>query len=157
MKQDMIIMEQAPDMVLPPVLVVISDHFIIIYWPIAKVGTGKGSQSYYFEDNIVENTNGSYACDGSDNTCSRNYELSGGQVLDWDVFADKPFFPSMAKVHNAKDAYEYLNFFDFSRTFIYYFHFCPGKVNKHLFAGLVLHVHAYLLTLIPHLEMMTKT
>lgn len=69
-------------------------------------GTGKGSQSYYFSGNIVENTNGTLVCDGTDNTCSRTYTTSNGQVVDWEVFVDEPFFPSMATIHSAKDAYK---------------------------------------------------
>lgn len=69
-------------------------------------GTGKGSQSYYYAGNMVENTNGSLACDGSDNSCSRTYVTSGDQVVDWQVFVDEPFFPSYASVEPAKDAYK---------------------------------------------------
>lgn len=69
-------------------------------------GTGKGSQSYYISGNIVENTDGSLACDGTDNTCARKYVLTHGQVLNWDVFVKKPFFPSYATVQTATDAYK---------------------------------------------------
>ena len=69
-------------------------------------GIGKGSQSYYYTDNIVENTNGSLACDGTDNTCSRTYELTNGQILDWDIWVDTPFFPSQAVIHDANEAYK---------------------------------------------------
>jgi hypothetical protein len=69
-------------------------------------GTGKGSQSYFISGNIVENTDGSLACNGTDNTCARKYVLTHGQVLNWDVFVNKPFFPSYANVQTAKDAYK---------------------------------------------------
>jgi len=69
-------------------------------------GAGKGSQSYYYYDNIVENTNGSLACDGTDDSCSRSVEVSPNQVVDWEVFVDAPFFPSYATVESAKDAYK---------------------------------------------------
>jgi len=69
-------------------------------------GTGKGSQSYYYSGNIKANTDGSFACDGTDNTCARTYSTSNGQVVDWTVFVDKPFFPSYAKIESAKDAYK---------------------------------------------------
>jgi hypothetical protein len=69
-------------------------------------GTGKGSQSYYYNGNIEENINGTMACNGTDNTCSRSYVLSNGQVLDWTVFVDKPFFPSFATIQSAKAAYK---------------------------------------------------
>ncbi|WP_258103928.1 T9SS type A sorting domain-containing protein [Marinoscillum sp. MHG1-6] len=69
-------------------------------------GTGKGSQSYYYTGNILENTNGSLACDGSDNTCARTYVTSGGQVVDWEVFVNNPFFPSQGNIQTANDAYK---------------------------------------------------
>lgn len=69
-------------------------------------GTGNGTQSYYTEGNIVENTDGTFACDGTDNSCSRTYKLSNGQVLDWDVFVDEPFFDSEAEIHGVTDAYK---------------------------------------------------
>ena len=70
-------------------------------------GTGKGSQSYYYAGNVVENTNGTLACNGTDNTCSRIYKLSNGQAEPtWQVFVDQPFFPSYAKIETAKDAYK---------------------------------------------------
>ncbi len=69
-------------------------------------GTGKGYQSYYTAGNVVENTNGTFQCDGTDDACSRIYTTSNGQVVDWDVFVDEPFFPSLAKINSAKDAYK---------------------------------------------------
>lgn len=69
-------------------------------------GTGKGSQSYYYTGNIKANQNGTYACDGTDNTCGRTYSLSGGQVLDWSVFVSQSFFPSYATIESAVDAYK---------------------------------------------------
>jgi len=69
-------------------------------------GTGKGSQSYYFKGNIEENTNGTISCNGIDNTCGRSYTTSNGQVVDWSVFVDQPFFPSYATIESATDAYK---------------------------------------------------
>lgn len=69
-------------------------------------GTGKGSQSYYYAGNILQNPSGTVTCDGTDNTCSRTYVTSNGQVVNWTVFVDKPFFPSFAKIESAKDAYK---------------------------------------------------
>ncbi|HKJ43506.1 MAG TPA: hypothetical protein VKA27_15520 [Sunxiuqinia sp.] len=69
-------------------------------------GTGKGTQSCYYAGNILQNTDGTFACDGTDNTCGRKYTLSHGQVLDWKVFVEKPFFPSYAKIQSAKNAYK---------------------------------------------------
>jgi len=69
-------------------------------------GAGTGSQSYYYAGNIEQNTNGTFACDGTSSSCGNSYVLSGGQVLDWTVFVDKPFFPSYATIETAKDAYK---------------------------------------------------
>jgi len=69
-------------------------------------GTGSGSQSYYYSGNIKANQNGTYACDGTDNTCGRKYSLSGSQVLDWTVFVSQPYFPSYATIETAADAYK---------------------------------------------------
>ena len=69
-------------------------------------GTGSGSQSYYYSGNIKANQNGTYACDGTDNTCGRKYSLSGSQVLDWTVFVSQLYFPSYATIETAADAYK---------------------------------------------------
>jgi hypothetical protein len=69
-------------------------------------GTGKGTQSYYYAGNIYQNNNGSIVCDGTDNTCSRTTDVSGGQVVDWTVFVNTPFFPSYATIQAANDAYK---------------------------------------------------
>ncbi|MDD4994256.1 MAG: T9SS C-terminal target domain-containing protein [Paludibacter sp.] len=69
-------------------------------------GTGSGSQSYYYSGNIKANQNGTYACDGTDNTCGRKYSLSGSQVLNWTVFVDQSYFPSYATIETAADAYK---------------------------------------------------
>ena len=71
-------------------------------------GTGSGTQSYFSEDNILENTDGSLACDGTVSSCSRTYTLSNGQILDWEVFVDQPFFPSDARIDSAKNAYKFI-------------------------------------------------
>lgn len=69
-------------------------------------GLGKGSQSYYYEGNVLENNNGSFLCDGTDNNCGRALQVASTQVVDWTVFVDEPFFPSFATVETAKDAYK---------------------------------------------------
>lgn len=66
-------------------------------------GVGKGSQSYYCEGNILQKTDGKQV---TDNESLRRYELSHGQVLDWQVWVDKPFFPSYARIESAADAYK---------------------------------------------------
>jgi len=69
-------------------------------------GLGKGSQSYYYAGNVLENNNGSFLCDGTDNNCGRALQVASTQVVDWTVFVDEPFFPSFATVETAKDAYK---------------------------------------------------
>lgn len=69
-------------------------------------GTGGGSQSYYYHNNVLQNTNGSFTCDGSNDECGRRYTLSNNQVLDWEVFRSKPFFASYATLQSAKAAYK---------------------------------------------------
>jgi len=69
-------------------------------------GLGKGSQAYYFSGNIKQTPNGTFKCDGTDNTCSRAYQKAATQVLDWEVFVNTPFFKSLAKIETAKEAYK---------------------------------------------------
>ncbi|MDO4159452.1 MAG: T9SS type A sorting domain-containing protein [Prevotellaceae bacterium] len=67
-------------------------------------GTGSGSQSYYVSGNIRESTNGIKTQDSYGDTYT--YSLSGGQVLDWDVFVSEPFFESYANIESAELAYK---------------------------------------------------
>ena len=67
-------------------------------------GTGTGSQAYYVSGNIREETSGKLTADKEGTTY--RYEKSGGQVVDWDVFVDKPFFESYATIESAKLAYK---------------------------------------------------
>lgn len=67
-------------------------------------GTGKGTQSYYVNGNIREESNGNKVQDKAGDTY--RYTLSGGQELTWQPFVFEPFFPSYAKVESAEDAYK---------------------------------------------------
>lgn len=67
-------------------------------------GTGKGSQAYYVSGNIRENINGSKTNDAMNDTY--RYTTSNGQVVDWDVFVDRPFFESFAEIESAELAYK---------------------------------------------------
>ncbi|MFT3753118.1 MAG: T9SS type A sorting domain-containing protein [Paludibacter sp.] len=69
-------------------------------------GVGKGSQAYYYAGNVFENVNKTFACDGTDNTCARNYQQAATQILDWQLWVDKPFFPSYGTIIPAKDAFK---------------------------------------------------
>lgn len=81
-------------------------------------GTGKGSQAYYMHDNIRQNyigdmkqnggavvgKHGEMVADKEGETYK--YTTSHGQVVDWQVFTQKPFFPSYAKIETARAAYK---------------------------------------------------
>ena len=67
-------------------------------------GTGGGTQAYYVNGNIRENKNGTLTTDAKNEPY--RYRLSNGQVLDWTVFVDKPFFPSYATIEPAKLAFK---------------------------------------------------
>lgn len=69
-------------------------------------GVGAGSQSYYTSGNILQANNGSLTCDGTNNSCGREYVLSNGQILNWEVWRSKPFFESYATIQSAKAAYK---------------------------------------------------
>jgi hypothetical protein len=71
-------------------------------------GVGKGTQSYFVRGNVLQRANGTIECDGTDDDCGRQYTLSNGQVLDWQVWVDQPFFPSYAQVHTAGEAYKHV-------------------------------------------------
>ena len=67
-------------------------------------GTGSGSQSYYVKGNIRENLDGSKTQDALDDTYK--YIASNGQVVNWTVFVDKPFFESQATIEPVLAAYK---------------------------------------------------
>ena len=67
-------------------------------------GVGKGTQSAYVKGNIREDYKGNKTGDVKGDTY--NFDVSGGQVLDWKPFVDEPFFPSYATIHTAEDAYK---------------------------------------------------
>lgn len=69
-------------------------------------GAGTGSQAYHTKGNILQAKSGAFTCDGTKDDCGRKYTLSGGQVLNWTVWAGSPFFASQAKVQSAKEAYK---------------------------------------------------
>ncbi|MDD3430519.1 MAG: thrombospondin type 3 repeat-containing protein [Bacteroidales bacterium] len=69
-------------------------------------GVGAGTQSYYYDGNVMVDQSGKTLCDGSDNTCGRLYTLYNRQILNWEVFVDTAFFPSFAKIQEATLAYK---------------------------------------------------
>ena len=81
-------------------------------------GTGQGSQAYYMHDNIRQNYVGDMKqnagavagkhgeLDSDKEGETYKYTTSHGQVVNWKVFTDKPFFPSYAKVESARAAFK---------------------------------------------------
>ena len=68
-------------------------------------GNLKGTQSGYVKGNIRENKDGSLQQDKLNNTYC--YKIRDGRPsIDWDIFPDKPFFPSYAKIETAQQAYK---------------------------------------------------
>lgn len=65
-------------------------------------GTGGGTQSYYVSGNIRENLDGTKT---TDQQALRRERVKQGQVVDWQVFRDEPFFPSLAQVESAEAAW----------------------------------------------------
>ncbi len=67
-------------------------------------GTGTGTQSYYVKGNIRENINGTLTGDALNVTYRQR--ATNGQVVNWDVFVDQPFFESYATIEPAKLAFK---------------------------------------------------
>ena len=68
-------------------------------------GTGKGQQSAYVNGNIRQEAgNGALTEDALGVTY--RYELSHNQKLSWQPFVSVPFFPSLANVESARNAYK---------------------------------------------------
>lgn len=64
-----------------------------------------GTQSGYVRGNIRENKDGSLQEDKLNDTY--RYQIRDGRPsIDWDIFPDKPFFPSYAKIETAQQAYK---------------------------------------------------
>lgn len=67
-------------------------------------GTGQGTQRAYVSGNIREETSGKLTQDKEGTTY--RYDLSGGQVLDWEPWSQEPFFPSYATIETAEAAFK---------------------------------------------------
>lgn len=67
-------------------------------------GTGKGTQSAYVSGNIREELNGKLTADKEGVTY--RYDLSNGQELTWEPWANQPFFPSYATIETAEAAFK---------------------------------------------------
>jgi len=67
-------------------------------------GTGKGSQSAYLKNNVLDTSdNAALTIDGSS---IYSVQISSSQTVDWEYFVNEPFFPSYATVHSPQDAYK---------------------------------------------------
>lgn len=67
-------------------------------------GYGTGTCNAYVNGNIRINKDGSVSEDKLDDTY--RVDISPGVVIDYETFVDKPFFPSYATIHSAKDAFK---------------------------------------------------
>lgn len=67
-------------------------------------GVGNGTQRAYVSGNIREEIDGSKTADKEGVTYQ--YNLSNGQVLDWEPWSSEPFFPSYATVETAEAAFK---------------------------------------------------
>jgi hypothetical protein len=69
---------------------------------------GVGTMQAYYAGNILQKPDGSFTCDGRNNTCGRTYTLKNGNPEPtWNVFPTSgPLFPSYATIQSATDAYK---------------------------------------------------
>jgi len=69
---------------------------------------GWGTEQGYYSGNIIQKTDGSFLNNGSSNTIGREFTIGTGvsTPLSYEVYVDKPFFPSFAKIEKAQDAYK---------------------------------------------------
>lgn len=67
---------------------------------------GTGTQQSYYHNNVDQKADGSFACDGTNDACGREYVLASGYTLDYGVWLSKAPFASFATVQSAKDAYK---------------------------------------------------
>ncbi|RXG32206.1 T9SS C-terminal target domain-containing protein [Leeuwenhoekiella marinoflava] len=64
-------------------------------------GVGKGSQRYYFTGNVMP---GHFEENNQEK--GRRSRITNNEVVDYETFVDKPFFPSYVKTQTAKEAYK---------------------------------------------------
>lgn len=69
---------------------------------------GTGTLQAYLSGNILQRPDGTFTCDGTNNTCGRRYTLNNDNPEPtYNVFPTSgPFFPSYATIQPAKDAYK---------------------------------------------------
>lgn len=66
-------------------------------------GTGKGSQSAYLKNNILDKLDGTILTDASS---MKAVQISSSQTVDWNYWGTEPYFPSYATIDSPKDAYK---------------------------------------------------
>lgn len=66
-------------------------------------GAGNGTQSYYVNGNIRENLNGSKTTNQEE---LRRQRVTNGQVVNWQVFVNNPFFDSQANIESAEASFK---------------------------------------------------
>lgn len=69
-------------------------------------GELKGTQQAYVNGNIRDNMDGTLTTDKLNDTYRTTTASSRVSPVTWQLFVDKPFFPSYAKIESAKDAYK---------------------------------------------------
>jgi len=70
--------------------------------------SNKGTETYYVSGNVLELKSGNFLCDGSENNCGIISSIHGSMVIDWDIFVNKPLFPSEVEIESANDAYKHV-------------------------------------------------
>lgn len=75
-----------------------------ILFEIQHQGQAKGTNRAYISGNIRENVDGTLTYDSLGVTYQN--DIDKGVKVDYEVFVDKPFFPSYATIHSAKDAFK---------------------------------------------------
>ena len=66
-------------------------------------GTGKGTQSAYLKNNILDKKDGTILTDASS---MKAVQISSSQTVDWTYWGTEPYFPSYATIDSPKNAYK---------------------------------------------------
>lgn len=78
----------------------VDNHCIFI---LQLEGTGKGTQSAYLKNNILDKIDGTILTDASS---MKAVQISSSQTVDWTYWGTEPYFPSYATIDSPKDAYK---------------------------------------------------
>lgn len=74
-------------------------------------GSNLGTESYYFDGNVLAKQNGTLVFDGTQShgdagQYGGTWDLINTMPITWTIWVDKPFYPSYAKIESAQDAYK---------------------------------------------------